>query len=284
MKNKLKYLLGSLLLPFLFLSCEKDENKVTYEEGTAPALTANRTGTIPLSFANQANEAIKLNWTNPNYRFTTGINSQNVSYTLEIDTAGANFTNPKRQSIVISQELERSITDAQFNDYLLNQLQLDSLRTHRVQLRVTSTLGTNALPLHSNVLEYVVKPYAIPPKVVPPGTPPDYTNGKLYITGSATPASWMGGGDPELLSQKFTRINKTLYEITIQLSAGGSYLFVPVYGNWDVKYGFDGANNQNNVNGDNFKKDGGDMLSPATAGTYKIEADFQRGKFTVTKL
>jgi hypothetical protein len=57
-----------------------------------------------------------------------------------------------------------------------------------------------------------------------------------------------------------------------------------VYGDWGNKYGFDGANNQNDVNGDNFKKEGGDIKAPAASGNYKIEVDFQRGKFTVTKL
>ena len=79
------------------------KHKIYYEEGTAPVLTANRTSTIPLSFATQDNEAIKLNWTNPDYKFTTGVSSQNVTYLIEIDTTGANFTNPNRQSICCKQ-------------------------------------------------------------------------------------------------------------------------------------------------------------------------------------
>ena len=94
----------------------------------------------------------------------------------------------------------------------------------------------------------------------------------------------MGGGDPELVSQRFTRINKTLYEITINLTADQSFLFVPQYGDWGAKYGYIGANNANNVNGDDFKRDGGDMKAPAISGSYKIQVDFQRGKYTVTKM
>jgi len=271
------FFLSILLL--LIISCKKEENKIFYEGGTPPALSASKTGTIPLSFANKDQEAIKLSWTNPDYKFTTGISSQGVNYLIEIDTTGANFTNPKRQTISISNDLTKSFTVAEFNDYLLNQLQLDSLTTHNLEIRVTSNIG-GTVKLYSNVLKFTgVKPYAIPPKVQPPAS------GKLYITGSATPASWMGGGDPELVSQKFTKVSTTLYVLSsIALSGGNSYLFVPVYGDWGAKYGGTGANNTNNVDGDDFKANGGDLKAPATSGNYKIEVDFQRGKFTVTKL
>jgi len=278
MKNKFFLTLSSFLLIILW-SCKKEENKIYYEGGTPPALSATRTGTIPLSFANKDQEAIKLTWTNPDYKFTTGISSQGVNYLIEIDTTGANFTNPKRQTVAISNDLTKSFTVGGFNDYLLNQLQLDSLQTHNLEIRVTANIG-GAVKLYSNVLKFTgVKPYAIPPKVQPPAS------GKLYITGSATPASWMAGGDPELVSQKFTKVSTTLYVLSsVALSGGNSYLFVPVYGDWGAKYGGIGANNTNNVDGDDFKPDGGDLKAPAASGNYKIEVDFQRGKFTVTKI
>jgi hypothetical protein len=282
MKNGI-FLIMLSSLAVLVSSCKKEENKIFFEGGTAPVLTATATGTIPLSFSTESQEAIKLSWTNPDYQFNTGLSSQDVSYLIEIDTTGSNFTNPKRHSISVSKDLSASFTVAQINDFLLNQIQLDSLTTHNLEIRVTSMIG-KAVPLYSNVLQFTgVKPYAIPPKVVPPGTPPDFLDGKLYITGAATAGGWMGDNAPELVNQKFTRINKTLYEITVPLIGDQPYLFVPVYGNWSNKYGFDGANLANNVNGDNLKKEGGDMKAPAVSGTYKIQVDFQRGKFTLTK-
>lgn len=284
MKLISRLLFVSLLL-VVISSCKKDENQVFLEEATPPALTATRTGTIPLSFATANNEAIALTWTNPDYQFTTGTSSQDVRYTLEIDTTGANFTNPKRQTITISNDMSRAFTVAEFNNFLLNQLQLDSLSNHNIEIRVTASIG-GAAAIASNVLKFTgVRPYAIPPVVTPPAS------NTLFITGSATPGNWMGGGDPELPAQKFTRINKTLYVLnSIQLIGGQSYLLVPRYGNWTPvppdpeKYGFIGAGNQNNVDGDDFKALGGDIKSPAATGLYKIEVDFQRGKFTVTKL
>jgi len=278
MKNKLFISLGTFLLLILG-SCKKEIGKIYYQGGTSPNLTSSKVGTIPLSFANSTQEAIRLTWTNPDYAFTTGLSSQDVSYLIEIDTTGANFTNPKRQQISISKDLTKSFTVAEFNDILLNQLQLDSLSTHALDIRVRSTIA-GTVPLYSNVLKFTgVKPYAIPPKIPPPAS------GKLYITGSATPASWMVAGDPELANQKFNKVNNFVYVLpSIALTGGNSYLFVPVYGDWGAKYGGVGDNNTNNVNGDDFKPAGGDLKAPAASGNYKIEVDFQRGKFTVTKL
>src|SRR6266487_4814379 len=122
MKNKLGITL-SLFLLIILSSCKKEENKIYYEGGTAPSLSASKTGTIPLSFANKDQEAVKLSWTNTDYKFTTGLSSQNVNYQLEIDTTGAKFTNPQKKIISISSDLSLSITQNDLNDYLLNQLQ-----------------------------------------------------------------------------------------------------------------------------------------------------------------
>lgn len=277
-KKLVTFLLSSFLLAFLW-SCEKKESKIFFEGGTAPVLTASRTGNIPLSFATKDQEAVKLSWTNPNYQFTTGTSSQNVSYQVEIDTTGANFTNPSKKVLALTNDLSLSITQDQLNDYLLNQLQLKTGMSHNIEMRVKSSLASNAVPLYSNVMKFTVTPYAIPPKVTPPAS------GKLFITGAATPAGWMGGGDPEVATQKFNQVSSTMYVLpSIALKGGESYLLVPVYGNWDNKYGALGANNSNNPDGDDFKAGGGDLKAPAASGNYKIEVDFQRGKFTVTKL
>lgn len=287
MKKFIKIFSHLFLLAMVVTSCKKEENKIYYEGGTNPVLTAvTNSGTpeVTMGFATQSENAVTFNWTNPDYKFTTGVSSQDVSYTLEIDTAGANFTNPNKKTVVLSKLLTLKLTQSELNDYMLNQLVLAPSIPHTLEIRVKSSLVNNSAVLISNVVTLTVTPYTIPPKVNPPAA------STLYITGSATPASWMGGGDPEVLSQKFTKVSETIYELTVNLNGGASYLFVPRYGNWSAlppdpeKYGFTGANNSNNVNGDDFKPFGGDMLSPAASGTYKIVVDFQRGKFTVTRI
>jgi len=277
MKRMMRIILA-LVVAGSFFSCEKKIETVSYEGGTPPVLSANKTN-ITLAFATKDQEAVKFMWTNPDYKFTTGLSSHDVSYLLEMDTLGGNFSSPSKKSIGLSRDLSLSISQNDLNDYLLNAMNLRPGMPHTIQVRVTSSLTNNSVPLTSNVLQFTVTPYAIPPKVDPP------SSGKLFITGSATPAGWMGGGDPENLSQKFTQVSPTLYVInSIALNGGGSYLFVPQYGDWGAKYGYTGSNNANNVNEDDFKPNGGDMLAPAVSGNYKIEVDFQRGRFKVTKL
>ncbi len=275
MKNILKLLLGTFFTAAIALSCKKDENQVVYQGGTAPVLTANKT-TIPLSFLTKDNEAVKFMWTNPEYKFNTGISSQNVNYIIEIDKNGANFGSAGKFSIAVSKDLSRSLTQGELNDVLLNKLLYTPGVARNVEVRVKSFLASNAVMLTSNVMIFLVTPFAIPPKVAPPAS------GTLFMVGNATPGGWNNPvPDP---SQKFTQVSATLYELTVNISPGGSYLFLPVNGSWAAKYGFTGGNNANNVNGDDFKDGGGDMLAPAVAGNYKIQVDFQRGVFTVTKL
>lgn len=274
MKNRLFTVLSFFLLLGI-ISCKKEENQIFYEGGTAPVLAANKT-TIPLSFGNKDIEAVKFTWTNPNYKFTTGLSSQDVSYALEIDTTNSNFTNPSRKIITLAKDLSVTMTQGELNDYLVNQLLLKTGQTHNVEIRVTSSIKSQ-VPLVSNVLKYVLTPFALPPKVTPP------TTNKLYLVGSATPGGW--NNPVPVPTQEFTQVSPTFYQInSIALSAGNSYLFLPLNGDWGVKFGAIGANNSNNVNEDDFRQGGGDLLAPAVSGNYKIEVDFQRGKFKLTKL
>jgi len=276
MKNRLSILLSFFLVVFLF-SCKKEEAKIYYEGGTPPALIASTTN-VTLEPGLEANTAIVLNWTNPGYKFTSGPSSQDVTYTLELDTLGANFSSSKKYITVIANDLTKTFTVAQLNDILGNtmQLQLTPRRNYTLQARIISSIGSNA-KLASNAINFITRPFAPPPKVTPPAS------GKLYITGSATAGNWMGGGDPELVSQRFTRISATLYEITINLIANGSYTFVAAYGDWSNKYSIKIKNDPNEINGGDFQVGGEDILAPPVSGTYKITVDFQLGKFTVVK-
>lgn len=122
--------------------------------------------------------------------------------------------------------------------------------------------------------------YPAPPLVPLPAS------AELFITGSATPAGWMSNGNAPVLTQKFTRINSTLYELAnIRLTAGGSFLLVPVYGNWNDKYGGMGAINNTNISsGDFFQRYGSDLLAAPVTGNYKVIVDFQTGRYQLLLL
>lgn len=119
MKKISKFILLSGLIATIIVSCKKDENRIHFEGGTPPALSSSITGNIPLSFVNKDNVALKLMWTDPDYKFTTGLSSQDVSYLIEIDTTGASFTNPKRQTVSVSKEMSKTFTQGELNDFCL---------------------------------------------------------------------------------------------------------------------------------------------------------------------
>ncbi len=221
MKKILKLMILSSLLLTVLGACNKDENKDYFLGGTPPVMTAvsnTSADSIQMKAADSTKTALSLSWTNPNYKFTTGTNSQDVTYQLQIDTTGANFTNPLMKVISVSKDLGLAITESQLNDYMLNQLGLAVNVIHHLDMRVISSLGTNAVPLISNTVKFSATPYAIPPKVPPPVT------GNLYLVGDATLGGW--NNPVPVPAQQFTRVSPTLYQITVQMIGGKQYLFL----------------------------------------------------------
>ncbi|MEY4703476.1 MAG: hypothetical protein RIR96_1373, partial [Bacteroidota bacterium] len=223
-----KWTIFTLLTLGLF-SCSKDENKITFLGGDAPVLSANRSGIIPLTFLTRDQEAIRFDWTNPNYKFSTGVSSQDVNYILEFDTTGSGFTTPNMKRVAISKELSASFTQSQINDFMLNQLNLSTGVTYNLQIRVIASLNNDNGKVISNTLSFEATPYAIPPKVAPP------SGGELFMVGSATPGGW--NNPVPVPGQKFTQITPTLYELVVDITGGNSYLFLPINGFWGAKYG-----------------------------------------------
>jgi starch-binding outer membrane protein SusE/F len=274
MKKAIKNIFLLSLLVAAFASCKKEENRVTYDGGSDPVLTSSKSTTIPLAFLTKDEEAVKFSWTNPDYQFSTGLNSQNVSYTLQIDLANANFASASLKSLVIANDLSKTFSQSEFNSILLNDLGFAPDVERIIDVRVKSTLTNNSAPLYSPKMSFKVTPYSIPPTVAPPAS------GHLYFVGNASPGGW--NNPVPVPTQEFTQLTPTVYELTLPLIGGNSYLFLPVNGDWGTKYGGIGANNTNNVSGDDFRVGGGDLKAPAGSGTYKVVVDFQRGKFTVT--
>ena len=292
-KHMTKYFIFPALCLILALSsCNKVENKIFFEGGTAPVISANKTvvdlDSIP---ANERNEAITLRWTNPDYKFTTGPSSHDVVYTLEMDTAGANFSSNVKYVTQISRDLSITYDIKTLNSILGNnmELQVKPRRPYLIEARVISSLGlSNSLRItSSNIVTFEATPFQPPPKIQPP------SNESLFITGDATPGNWMNGGsdDPPPPGQKFTRVSENLYVLDkISLNGGGKYLLVPRYDNWDGvgsdpnKYGSVKEPDQMNPLGDEFTPGGNDFKAPPESGNYKIEVNFQTGRTKLIKL
>lgn len=280
----MKYINKLSLVILLFITiaqgCKKDENLNYFEGGIKPVLstTLANNSILPLSDATKDDVLFDLSWTNPNYKFTTGISSQNVQYSIEIDSAGKNFNSSKKKVITPdpTYTLSKSIKVGEMNDYLLNVLKFNTTTAQTLEIRVKSNLINNNAIMYSNVLTYTATAYPLPPKIALPAS------GQLFLVGDASPGGW--SNPVPVPSQQFTQTSPTTFELITPIVGGNSYLLLPVNGSWSDKYGGLGANNTNNPDSDDFKRGGGDLKAPAVSGNYKIVVDFQAGRFTLTKL
>jgi starch-binding outer membrane protein SusE/F len=271
MKHLTLKIYGLLLAAMCLFSCEKEEDRVTLRGGNPPVLVASTSTDVVLTKAQENFSSLQFQWTNPEYEFSNGANTQDVFYTLEIDTAGANFSNPKKVALSFPRDLSKTFTVKELNN-TLSVMELKDFVSHNFEFRVKATLPNGAVPLYSNVIPLKITTYLDVIYPVP---------AKLYITGAATPKDWMTGGDAPEAAQEFTKINSYTFQLTIPLKASSAFLFVPVYGNWSNKYGFTGANLANNPTGDSFKPEGGDMVTPGATKAYKITVNFKTGKYTL---
>jgi len=274
--NKISAACFALLL---FAACKKNEDELTYSDnGTPPVLTSTlpNNDVLVLSPADSTSPAVAFSWTNPNYQFSNGISSLNVNYTLEIDTVGANFTNPKLVQITLASALSTSFTVGQLNNQLFAFLDLQTGVPHNIAMRVESFLNEGSIPLFSNEFTYTITPYAIPPAVMPP------PNDSLYIVGAAIAADNWANPMPEgsIPSETFTQVSPTEYKINANLVGGAEYKLISSNGSWTDQWSV--ATNDTYPNGGPFVFNGNNCIAPAANGTYLIDVNFQSGVFTVT--
>lgn len=280
-----QFLFASLALVML-AGCEKDEKIIYYQGGTNPVLTASSTAAMVLLEPNKNNFAIRFNWTNPNYRFTTGISSQDVTYFLQVDTLGANFTNPNMQQVSISKDLEISMTVRELNA-VLTKLNVAENMLHKIEFRIKSTVGGTALPLYSNVIRIDITPYLDVALPLPPGN-------QLYMTGSAMASDWTNSPP---VSQRMTPVASSLtstglytsFVDTVSFVSGRQYKFLSTLGAWQPQYGAAPGSGYNGNGGDlganmGSGSDPDAIPTPNDAGSYRVTVNFKTGKYTVEKL
>lgn len=103
----------------------------------------------------------------------------------------------------------------------------------------------------------------------------------LYIVGDATAGGW--NNPVPTPSQQFTRVNSSVFEITVPLTGGKEYLLLPVNGDWGHKFSVANKSLAGLSAGGTFGYDLPDNFpAPATSGNYKITVNFVTNKFTVT--
>jgi starch-binding outer membrane protein SusE/F len=276
-----KSLIASFLVAAVISSCKKEETKIYFEGGTAPVLSGSTTA-VRLEAGEEANVAIKISWSNPDYKFTTGGSSHDVNYLLEIDTANTAtpFTSSRKQSISVSRELSYTFTVGALNAILGNTmlLQLNPRRTYNMQARLTSSIANGVGKLVSNTIAFTVIPFPPPPKVPLPAA------GNLWITGDAVASNWANPHNAtDVVTHKFTRLPSfTDYELFIDMKATGAYKLIQIQGDWSTQYHM--VTGGTGLGGSfEFGDANPSFPSPGVAGRYRLLFNFQLGTWSAVK-
>jgi starch-binding outer membrane protein SusE/F len=131
--------------------------------------------------------------------------------------------------------------------------------------------GPTATGLYLIIVDFVKGTYTITAAVA--GQVP--TN--LYLVGDATAGGW--ANPVPVPSQQFTQISSGEYKITVPLSSTGSYLFLPLNGDWTHKYG--GASATGGAVLADSQVPGSNTPGPSVSGTYTIDVNFFSKQYTV---
>lgn len=215
---------------------------------------------IVLQVTNATQKAISFSWNASNYGNNT------INYALQIDTVGGNFAKP--QIIKFGTALSGDILQMDLNTAAINAGVIGG-STKNVEFRIVSYKDASyTTPLvFSNAVTLKLTTYVPIPD-------------NLYIVGDATPGGW--ANPVPVPSQQFTKKDAFSFTINIGLTAGKSYLFLPVNGDWGHKYGGTSAS------GGTLLKDndvpGSNTPAPATTGVYQIVVNFQTNTYTITQV
>lgn len=99
----------------------------------------------------------------------------------------------------------------------------------------------------------------------------------LFIVGDATPGGW--SNPVPVPSQQFTQISNGEFELSLPLTTAKSYLFLPVNGSWDNKYG--GTEKLKGKLLKNGDVPGSNTPAPDASGTYNIKVNFLSNKYSL---
>ncbi len=137
--------------------------------------------------------------------------------------------------------------------------------------------GPATAGLYKIILDFQTGKFTVTPFTQQHGLPTD-----LFIVGDATPGGW--NNPVPTPSQQFTRVNSSRFELTLAMTTGKKYLFLPENGNWGKKFGAVNGTATGIGLGGGFKPEGDDMPAPDVTGNYKIVVNFLTNQYKLTKL
>ncbi len=264
--KKIINLFGMAALLLAFNSCDKVDDLPVYRAGTAPTLSASAATLAPAP-ADSNKVVLTMSWTYPNH----STDSANIKYTVEVDSAGKNFSSPLTR--VITDSLHADFIAKDINNFLLGRGYAFNVPV-KMEVRVTSSYKNNNERLASNIVPVTYTPYKVPPKVALPVT------GRLFLVGDASQGGW--NNPVPVPTQEFARLNETTWSGVFNINGGNYYLVLPENGSWANKFAV--SNNQLpglSAGGDFGFNLNDNFPAPSNGGWYRITLDFQTGKFSV---
>jgi len=244
--NSMKYLFYTLLAGLVVTaawSCQEDKLDPVLTPGAKPVITAPAAGSTLVLKEAEADLALgDFTWTAAEWGFAAG-----VTYTLEMDLAGGDFSEPVTLGIGHDLSLV-GLTQGDLNNLLLAK-GLEGGSQYNMILRVVAEVSDDVDPLVSETIAMTVTPYAF--TVVYP---------QLQVPGSYQ------GWDPSNNSTViFSLKSDSKYEGYLYFDADNTEFKYTDGPSWDTNWGDDGEDGTLEPNGANIKA--------PLAGVYKLNVN-----------
>ncbi|WP_428330727.1 SusE domain-containing protein [Mucilaginibacter sp.] len=235
MKKLLTRLLTLSSIGLLMLTaCKKDGALVTSNGGKAGTLVvSSNTIVLDKTKLNDTSTVIHFNISKANYGYSAGVTS-----TLQIDSMGDNWKNPKTV-ILGANVFAQKYTTNDFNALMLS-LHLTPNQAGQVQVRVSQAISSAIAPVYSNVITLNVTPFSLA--------------SYLYVPGAYQ--GWSPGSAASLVSPNSNNIYSGIINFT------GSDLNFKVTSEAD----WNGTNYGAGSGAGTVSTTGGNLLAPADGG------------------
>ena len=227
--------------------------KVTVTPFADPSVLATEKTSVTLTLANAALPSNNFSWTASFIGYADA-----VTYTLQYDSSGKNFANPKDIAVGAS-ILAKGLTQGEMNSTALS-CGVPGGNLGKVEYRIKAVSALGAI-VYSNVVSVTIQSYLPIRRMYLPGS---------YQAATGNGNDWDPGTAPELIRDLRAPVFNNMYYIYIYMPAGALFK-VTVGRSWDVNYGGTGGN----------LSAGGANFQVATAGYYRISVDINTMKYDI---
>jgi hypothetical protein len=232
---------------------ESNVVKVRVTPYNDPGVLTTQNTSVTTSLPNAAQPSNAFTWSKPFNGY-----SGNITYTLQYDSAGKNFAS-LQEIPVGTNMLTKTLTQGEINETALTE-GVAGGTTGKVDYRIKAVTAQGAVSI-SNIVSVTIQTYIPILRFYLPGG---------YQGGTGNGNDWDPGSAPELIRDLRPGALNKLYYIYLYLPAGAQFKFTQGR-SWDVNYGGTGGN----------LSPGGDNLTVATAGVYRISLDRTTMKYDI---